>query len=64
MPIDLEKGCPCTKECSRHGDCVACFDNHNVAGKKPYFCKREGVSISQGLKHRVDVRLRTARRIS
>jgi hypothetical protein len=61
MALTLEKDCPCTKEgCVRHGNCVACFDNHNDPAKKPSFCRRQGFVAPEELQTRVNARLQAA----
>ena len=60
MQKELE--CPCTKaDCERHGDCVACYENHtSKPDSKPTFCMRPENIVSKELEERVGACLRAA----
>ena len=62
MAIDLEKDCPCVKDCPRHGNCVACHDHHKTM-ERPSTCKRAEIQVSADHKARVVARLKAAGRI-
>ena len=58
--MEREIECPCTKaDCERHGDCVACYNNH-VTKEKPIFCKRPEAAVPAGLEERVSAKLLAA----
>ena len=58
--MEKELECPCTKtDCERHGDCIACHDNHAPKPTKP-FCMRPENTVPAELMDRVIARLRAA----
>ena len=61
MQEELEEDCPCTNDCPRHGDCVACFLYHTHKPDPNHVkCLRYENDMSQTLKERVCTRLQAA----
>lgn len=38
---DEKSGCPCPRDCPRHGDCKACMERH-ARSVYPVYCRRKG----------------------